>query len=614
MADEEKVIVTKSKLDALATSISTKSGESLPMTIAQMKSAVDGISGSGSSVNLGTKSIVENGTYTALNDNLDGYSSVTVNVPIPVPNLQSKTATPTESIQTITADSTYDGLSSVEIGAIDSEYIGSEVTRISNNSGITINGNTVSVAGQAYWTGNISKTIPLQSKTATPTESTQTITADSDYSGLSSVEIGAVSSTYVGSEITRRSSSNLTASGSTVTVPAGYYAESASKSVTTVTHANPTASINSTTGLITASHTQTAGYVNAGTTTDTLQLTTQDAKTVTPTELSQTAVAAGVYTTGTVTIGAISSTYVGSGITQRDGDDLIVSEATVTVPAGYYSSQTTKSVVSGSTGTPTATKGTVSNHSITVTPSVTNTTGYITGGTKTGTAITVTASELASGNKEIISNGTNIDVVGYSTVSVAIPPNEPNLQTKTDIVPSTSSQTITPDNGYDGLSSVQIDAMPNGSASTPATTITANPSISVNTSGLITATTSVSQEIIPTVSAGYISAGTSGTVTVSGSNTQQLTTLGATTYNTSTTDQTITSGKYITGTQTIKAVTVSGLSAENIANGVTVKVGDANDDDRIVSVTGTLAFQTIHTGSSTPSSSLGNNGDIYIQS
>lgn len=45
MANEEKVIVTKSKLDALATSISTKSGQSLPMTIAQMKSAVDGISG-----------------------------------------------------------------------------------------------------------------------------------------------------------------------------------------------------------------------------------------------------------------------------------------------------------------------------------------------------------------------------------------------------------------------------------------------------------------------------------------------------------------------------------------------------------------------------------------
>ncbi len=42
MADE-KVIVTKTKLDALAVSISEKSGASLPLTIAQMKAAVDGI-------------------------------------------------------------------------------------------------------------------------------------------------------------------------------------------------------------------------------------------------------------------------------------------------------------------------------------------------------------------------------------------------------------------------------------------------------------------------------------------------------------------------------------------------------------------------------------------
>ena len=99
------------------------------------------------------------------------------------------------------------------------------------------------------------------------------------------------------------------------------------------------------------------------------------------------------------------------------------SSQTITADSGYdgLSSVQINAMPSGTAGTPTATKGTVSNHSISVTPSVTNTTGYITGGTKTGTAVTVTASELASGNKAMVDNGTGIDVVGYSTVSVDVP-------------------------------------------------------------------------------------------------------------------------------------------------------------------------------------------------
>ena len=58
-----------------------------------------------------------------------------------------------------------------------------------------------------------------------------------------------------------------------------------------------------------------------------------------------------------------------------------IEEVTVTIEA----------MPTGTAGTPTATKGTVSNHSIPVTPSVTNTSGYIDGGTKTGTAVTVAA-------------------------------------------------------------------------------------------------------------------------------------------------------------------------------------------------------------------------------
>ena len=108
--------------------------------------------------------------------------------------------------------------------------------------------------------------------------------------------------------IATKTSSNLTASGATVTVPAGYYASQATKSVSTATQATPSVSVSSS-GLITASATQTAGYVSAGTKSGTKQLTTQAAKTVTPSTSSQTAVASGVYTTGAVTVAAIPSKY-----------------------------------------------------------------------------------------------------------------------------------------------------------------------------------------------------------------------------------------------------------------------------------------------------------------
>lgn len=108
--------------------------------------------------------------------------------------------------------------------------------------------------------------------------------------------------------IATKTSSNLTASGATITVPAGYYASNASKSVTTATQATPTVSIDAN-GKITASATQTAGYVTAGTKTGTKQMTTKAATTITPSTSSQTAVAKNVYTTGAITVAAIPSNY-----------------------------------------------------------------------------------------------------------------------------------------------------------------------------------------------------------------------------------------------------------------------------------------------------------------
>lgn len=68
-----------------------------------------------------------------------------------------------------------------------------------------------------------------------------------------------------------------------------------------VTQAAPSISVSSG-GLITASVTQSGGIVEGGSKSATQQLTTQGAKTVTPTTTNQTAVASGRYTTGAVTV------------------------------------------------------------------------------------------------------------------------------------------------------------------------------------------------------------------------------------------------------------------------------------------------------------------------
>lgn len=149
-------------------------------------------------------------------------------------------------------------------------------------------------------------------------------------------------------------------------------------------------------------------------------------------------------------------------IPSKSSSDLIVSGATVTAPAGLYMSSATKTVDSGAEGTPIAAKSAVSNHSVSITPSVVNTAGYITGGTKTGAAVTVFASDLVSGTKTITGNGTGIDVTNFSSVDVAVPGQTMTLQEKMGIVPSESSQTITPDSGYNGLLSVQINGIPSG--------------------------------------------------------------------------------------------------------------------------------------------------------
>lgn len=123
-----------------------------------------------------------------------------------------------------------------------------------------------------------------------------------------------------------------------------------------------------------------------------------------------------------------------------------------------------------------------------------------------------------------------------------------------------------------------------GSATTPATTITANPTVTIDASGLITATASKTQNVTPTVVAGYVASGTAGTITVDGEGTLQLPTKGATTYTPTTEDQTIvgsnsaSTGFFVTGAQ--KILGDANLIPANIKSGVSIfgVIGTMNPD------------------------------------
>lgn len=100
--------------------------------------------------------------------------------------------------------------------------------------------------------------------------------------------------------IITKSASDLTTSGASVVVPAGYYPNEVSKSVATATQATPSISFSSS-GVITASATQSAGYVSSGTKSASKQLSTKSATTYTPSTSNQT-ISSGYYLTGAQTI------------------------------------------------------------------------------------------------------------------------------------------------------------------------------------------------------------------------------------------------------------------------------------------------------------------------
>lgn len=658
--DEHIVITDPINYSNIAASIRRKNGESTLYKPSEMSAAIDALNVSGV-INLQNKTVnpttssqqvsadsgydgLDTVTVTAIQTEEKTTSSngevtptsgkyltkVTVNVPSSVNN-QNKTVTPTESRQNIVADSGYTGLGLVTVNAIPSQYIVPTGTLE-----VTENG-TYDVTEYADVDVDVSSgsTINNQNKTVSPTESQQQVTYDSGYTGLGTVTVNAISSTYVGSGIDRRDDTDLTVSGRTVTVPSGYYETQASKSIssggvspvaskgdvtnnsiTVKSYADTTSGFIGTgrypgtsvtvsaselvsgTLSITSNGTQNVtNYASVNVQVPTGSTINNQDKSVNPTESEQEVTYDSGYTgLGTVTVGAISSTYVGSGITRRDDTDLTASGATVTVPSGYYESQETKSISSGSATAPTSISGTTASvstgtNTLTLTKSVSVTpvvsAGYISSGTATNSNVSLTAS---------------------------IPINP---------TPTASGATVTIPTGY--YTKQTTKSVSSGSATGPTNISSSSATVTTGTNTLTLTKTGVSTT--PTVNAGYISSATSSTATVA--LTASVTTKAAQTYTPGTTNQTIASGTYLTGTQTISGD--ADLVAANIKSGVSIFnvtgtfTSDAtataadilNGETAYVNgreVEGTLIVNKYYTGSSAPSSSLGNDGDIYLQS
>lgn len=297
---------------------------------------------------------------------------------------------------------------------------------------------------------------------------------------------------------------------------------------------------------------------------------------------------------------------------------LSTQEQTVSADSGYDGLSsvniTTNPVATGAVQNPVATKGTVSNHSISITPSVSYSTGYVTGNTKTGTAVSVSASQLVSGTLSITSNGTK-DVTNYVSVNVNVSGSStPSLQDKTvSITPTTSSQsqTVTADSGYDGLDQVTINT-----AAVPTMTLPSSAASSA-TSGYTSKATigrSTSDQYI-NIPTGYNSAGAYYKVSaVANGSVTAPSTISGTSATVSTGTNTLTLTKTVSVTPNVTtAGYISSGTAGNASVSLTASVNTRSSSDLTASgaaVTApagyyaSAATKSISTGSATTPSSI----------
>ena len=384
--------------------------------------------------------------------------------------------------------------------------------------------------------------------------------------------------------IPTKTAANLTANGKTVTVPAGYYSTQATKDVASVARANTTMTSTKSTDnkkiTITASNNQGTGYVTGANKTASRDVTLSiSGKTATASD-------GNVSISQNVANGAILAT---NGSISADGTTY--TQAKINASAGYI---TAGEKIGGATFANTATEGkTYKNISGTTAAPilVSGSSLFINKGYTDDVEISL-ARLVPNGASPVqsIKNGMLTSVSAYDSDGALV---TGNIISRGEADVTISEAVLTVPAGYYATNITKEVAA--GTAKAP-TSITGSSATLTAETNTITLKKTVS--VTPVVTPGYITTGTATDSAVS--LTASVTTKGAATYNTATSDQTIAAGQYLTGAQTIKAVTTSNITAANILKGVVVKVGDANNAGRIKNVTGTADY--VKTVSSVPTS------------